>query len=308
MTSLLHKKRRNVLYSPSKVDNLKEESLNIGEVCMSVLSYIVSMLVYTLFLVLFLEVTREKQKFYKWFFIFALLSIPLWFINLHSWFRWAKTISVLIPICFVSFVRIANDGKHKHMMAILRKKWPLWILYMVFLLNIAEATMTDFRAGNLFNAICGVILCVTTPLPTKHWRIGKNDGKNTFAELIADLPLAWCLLYVTWNAAFVYGENPTFFASSLCILVAPEIWMFFRKRTDLWLMGRIYTLAIHILIRASYDIFTPIMDSTLWFNPNVLKVWGIVNLGLHVLYLAVWAFKYRSKDYKLKYSEAYYGF
>ena len=73
-------------------------------------------------------------------------------------------------------------------------------------------------------------------------------------------------------------------------------------------MGRIYTLAIHILIRASYDIFTPIMDSTLWFNPDVLKAWGIVNLGLHVLYLAVWAFKYRNKDYKLKYSEAYYGF
>ena len=275
---------------------------------MSILSYVVSMLVYTLFLVLFLEMTREKQKFYKWFFIFALFSIPLWFINLHSWFRWAKTISVLIPICFVSFVRIANDGKHEKVMGFLRKKWPMWVLYFVFLLNIAEATLTDFRAGNMFNAWSGVILCITTPLPIKHWRIGKNDGKNTFAELIADFPLVWCLLYVTWNAAFVYGENPTFFASSLCILIAPEIWMLVRKRTDLWLMGRIYTLAIHILIRASYDIFTPVMDSTAWFSPVALKTWGMINLGMHIAYMIVWIFKYRGKDYQIKHSEASYGF
>lgn len=275
---------------------------------MSVLSYVVSMMVYILFLVLFLEKTRENQKFYKWFFILALFSIPLWFINLHSWFRWAKTISVLIPTCFLSFVRLANDGKHNNILHSLRKKWPLWILYFVLLLNIAEATMKDFQMGNMFNAICGVILCITIPLPTKHWRIGKNDGVNTFAELIADLPLSWCLLYVTWNAAFVYAENTTFFASSLCILLAPEIWMLFKKRTDLWLMGRVYTLAIHILIRSCYDIFTPIMDSTAWFNQDVLYWWGAFNLVLHGGYLILWLIKYCNKPYKLKYSEESYGY
>lgn len=275
---------------------------------MSVLSYVVSMTFYVLFLVLFLEHTRENQKFYKWFFILALFSIPLWFINLHSWFRWAKTISVLIPTCFVSFVRIANDGKHNDILESLRKKWPLWFLYFVLMLNIAEATMKDFQMGNIFNALCGVILCITIPLPTKHWRIGKNDGVNTFAELIADLPLAWCLLYVTWNAAFVYAENITFFASSLCILIAPEIWMLAKKRTDLWLMGRVYTLAIHILIRSCYDIFTPLMDSTAWFSPKVLVWWGIFNLVLHGGYLVYWFIKYCNKPYELKYSEESYGY
>lgn len=275
---------------------------------MPILSYVVSMLFYVLFLVLFLEQTRENQKFYKWFFILALLSIPLWFINLHSWFRWAKTISVLIPTCFVSFVRIANDGKHNNILQSLRKKWPLWVLYFVLLLNIAEATMKDFQMGNIFNAICGVILCITIPLPTKHWRIGKNDGKNTFAELLADLPLTWCLLYVTWNGAFVYAENTTYFASSICILLAPEIWMLFKKRTDLWLMGRVYTLAIHILIRSCYDIFTPIMDSTDWFNPKVLAWWGLLNLVLHGGYLVYWFVKYCNKPYELKYSEESYGY
>ncbi len=273
-----------------------------------ILSYIVSMSVYVLFLYFFLEFTREKQGFYKWFFIAAFISIPLWFINLHSWFRWAKTISVLIPICFVSFVRISNDGSHQEIMASLKKKWPLWILYFVLMLNIAEATLTDFEMGNVFNAISGIILCITIPLPTKHWRIGKNDGKNSFAELIADLPLAWCLLYVTWNAAFVYAENTTFFASSLCILLAPEIWMFIKKRTDLWLMGRIYTLAIHILIRSSYDVFTPVMDSTNWFNADVLYYWGLLNVVLHVGYLGYWFFYLRSKPYVLKHSAESYGY
>jgi uncharacterized membrane protein SirB2 len=41
---------------------------------MSNLSIFVSMAVYMLFLFLFLEYTREKQGFYKWFSIIALLN------------------------------------------------------------------------------------------------------------------------------------------------------------------------------------------------------------------------------------------
>lgn len=275
---------------------------------MPVLSYVVSMGIYMLFLYFFLEFSREKQSFYKWFFILALLSFPLWFLNLHSWFRWMKSISVLIPLCFVSFIRIANDGKHNDKMASLRKMWPLWILYVVLMLNIAEATMSDFGAGNLFNALCGVILCITIPLPTKHWYVGKNDGKKTFAEIIADLPIAWCLLYTIWNAAFVYGENTGFFASSVCILTVPLIWMFIKKRGDLWLHARMYTLGVHILIRSSYDIFAPIMDSTPWFNENVLYVWGIANLTLHVVYFGYWFVKIRSKSYAVSFSQKSYGY
>ncbi len=99
-----------------------------------------------------------------------------------------------------------------------------------------------------------------------------------------------------------------FFASSLCILLAPEIWMIAKKRTDLWLMGRIYTLAIHILIRSSYDIFTPLMDSTLWYNESVLYFWGVLNLVLHSVYLVFWFFKLRSKPYIIKHSEEAYGY
>jgi len=256
-----------------------------------------------LFLFLFLEYSREKQQFYKWFSIIAICSFPLWFLNIDSWFRWAKTISILIPLLFFNYIRISNDGKHKDTLMALKKKWPMWILYFILMLNIVEAMLQDLGGANYFNALAGLILCITIPLPTRHWRVGKNDGKNGFAEILADIPLSWCLLYVTWNAAFVYGENIAYFASSLCILIIPEIWMFFRKRVDFWLMARVYTLAVHLLIRASYDIFTPVMDSSAWFSASFLYYWGLLNLVLHVVYLAYWFAKYRSKDYVLKYTE-----
>lgn len=275
---------------------------------MSLLSTFVSMGFYMLFLFLFLDHSRERQGFYKWFSILAICSFPLWFLNIDSWFRLAKTISILIPLCFFNYIRISNDGKHVKQLKALKQKWPLWILFLILNLNIIEAMLQDISGGNYFNAVCGLILCLTIPLPTRHWRVGKNDGKNTFAEILADLPLAWCLLYVTWNAAFVYGENAGYFASSLCILILPEIWILFKKRVDLWLMARVYTLAVHLLIRACYDIFTPVMDSSAWMNESVLYYWGAVNLVLHLAYLVVWFFKYRNKPYVLKYSEKYYGY
>jgi hypothetical protein len=275
---------------------------------MDALSFIVSMGTYMLFLFLFLEYTREKESFFKWFFILALFTFPLWFINLDGFFRWSKTLSVLIPLCFVSFVRIANSHKSENKNSALTKEWPLWILFGVLALNILEATITDFQMGNPYNALCGVILMVTIPLPFKHWRIPKHDGSKNFGELIADLPIAWCVLYTLWNAAFVYGENPSYFASSLCILSVPLLWMLIKKRSDLWLMGRIYTLGLHILIRSSYDIFTPLMDSSAWYNAQVHTTFGIANLMLHTAYLGYWFIKYRNKHYVMAYSAKAYGY
>ncbi len=78
--------------------------------------------------------------------------------------------------------------------------------------------------------------------------------------------------------------------------------MLAKKRTDLWLMARIYTLALHILIRSSYDVFSPVMDSSAWWNPEFSRSWGLVNLVLHSAYFAYWFFKLRNKDYTLKYT------
>ena len=153
-------------------------------------------------------------------------------------------------------------------------------------MNIIEASFKDLALGNYFNGFAGLLLCVSIPLPNKGWRIGNKEDK--YFDLIADLPLVWSILYTTWNIAFVYGENPGYIASSLCILAVPIIRCFVNRRTDLWMSARAYTLGVHIFIRATYDIFTPLIDSSSWGNQQLVVIFGVINLLLVVGYTIFW--------------------
>ncbi|WP_245568375.1 hypothetical protein [Ferrimonas futtsuensis] len=145
---------------------------------------------------------------------------------------------------------------------------------------------------NYFNFIAGCVLLVTMPFPKykngkrQYWLIGK-DAPN---DLLFYSTASWNFLYTTWNMAFVYGENPGYFASSFCILMAAELYPVFKKRPELYIIARVYTLAFHILVRAMGDPFAKVMDSTHWANDQVLLYWGVANAVLHVAYL-FWYFK-----------------
>ena len=104
--------------------------------------------------------------------------------------------------------------------------------------------------------------------------------------------MGWILLYTIWNANFVYGETPAFFASTLVILAIPVIRAFVNKRNDLWMSARAYTLGLHLLIRANYDIFTPLMDSSEWFNPLIHQKWALANAILALFYLLYTLYKH----------------
>lgn len=264
------------------------------------LTYVLSMSSYILFLLLFIELMRKAPKFACFFWLASLLTFPLWADNLDGWFRWAKTASVLLPTAFiVGGARIAwlyRDNAHK-LLKFFRGDWVLKALYAVLFLNIAEATLKDFEFGNYFNFICGVILCATMPFPKykngrrQYWVISK-DAPN---DVLFFSTAAWNFLYTTWNLAFVFGENPGYFASSFCILMAAELYPIIKKRPELYLTARIYTLAFHILARACHDIFTPVMDSSAWANDTVVWVWGLVNVCLHVPYV-IWYFRKKGQS------------
>lgn len=260
--------------------------------------YLVSMAAYIIILLLAVEFMRKHYKVAAIFWILALLSFPLWHTQLHGWFRWAKTFSVLIPTALiVGLARIANLEKRKDWLEIFRKNWVLWTLYGVLGLNILEASLKDLAMGNYFNAISGFILIVTIPLVKSQK--GKKKGwvfsDKKPGDLIVFTDPLWNFLYTTWNIAFVFAENPGFAASSLCILLAAELYPIIMKRPELYVQARVYTLAIHILIRATYDIFTPIMDSSRFANQKVVFWWGIINVCLHVPYL-FWYFYKNRKD------------
>lgn len=259
--------------------------------------YLVSMSLYIIVLMFIVHFMRLKPKFALVFWILAVFTFPLWDSQLEGWFRWVKTLSVLLPTAFiVGFGRIAQHEKRGGWWKAFRKDWVLWSLYGVLGLNILEASLKDLALGNYFNAISGFILIVTIPLfkGKRQKRNGWEISKEKPGDLIAYTDPMWNFLYTTWNIAFVYAENPGFAASSLCILLAAELYPVIMRRPELYVTARVYTLATHILIRATYDIFTPLMDSSQFANSNVVYYWGLINIVLHVPYL-FWYFYKRQK-------------
>lgn len=262
--------------------------------------YIVSMSVYIVLLMLIVELMRKNQRFAAIFWILSLFTFPLWSGQLDGWFRWVKTLSVLVPTALiVGLGRIAQFEKREGWWTFFRKDWVLWSLYGVLGLNILEASLKDIAMGNWFNAISGFILIVTIPLfkSKRSKRRGWAISREKPGDLLAYTDPMWNFLYTTWNIAFVYAENPGFAASSLCILLAAELYPVIKKRPELYVTARVYTLATHILIRANYDIFTPLMDSSAFASSTVVYWWGIANFILHVPYL-FWYFIRKNRELK----------
>ncbi len=257
--------------------------------------YLVSMPLYIGILMILVELMRKYYKASAIFWILALLTFPLWDAQLDGWFRWVKTLSVLVPTALiVGLGRIAQYEERGGWWKLFRKDWVLWSLYGILGLNILEASLKDIALGNYFNAISGFILIVTIPLykSKRSKRRGWLISKEKPGDLLVYTDPVWNFLYTTWNIAFVYAENPGFAASSLCILLAAELYPILKKRPELYVTARVYTLAIHILIRATYDIFTPIMDSSAFANENVVYYWGLGNMVLSIPYI-IWYFMKR---------------
>lgn len=245
--------------------------------------YALSMSLYFLVLIGIVSLMRKHYRFANIFWIASLLTFPLWLMGgVVGWFRWAKILSVILPTIFVGFVRIANYEKKKgRIWESLQKDWVLWVLYGVLFLNIMEATVKDFTMGNYFNAMTGFLLCVTIPFPGRFWEISKEKH----GDLISYTTVGWNFLYTTWNACFVFAESPMYFASSMCILLAAEIYPLLKGRPELYITARVYTLAAHLLIRACMPWLFPLtMDSSAWHNPQLMFYWGAANLLMMVPY------------------------
>lgn len=267
---------------------------------------IISIVVYTLLVFGLTELFRRKRKIAFVFIILSLFTFPLWAENRDSWFEWAKILSVLIPTSLLGFMRLAEMEDHKgKFWEFFKKKWALWFLYSVLILNIIEASLRDLQLGNYLNTIAGFVLCVTIPFTNKYWRFNKM-GKG---ELIVDFNWMWCFLYTTWNACFLYGSIPDEFAGGLAILIAAEFYSF-GKRPDLYIMGRVYTLALFVLQLGVSDVF-PFMNSSAWFNADVVKWWGIINVVFAALYLPYYIWQMSSgrgqKTFRNKHSYPEYA-
>jgi len=240
-------------------------------------SYAISMPLYFVFLLWVVDYFRKHPKASAYFWLATLLTFPLWIITggVDGWFRWFKILSVILPTIVVGLARLSvYENRTGRFWDTVKKPGFVWFFYGILFLNIAEATVKDIQLANYPNAIVGLILCATIPFVPKYWTIERTGG----ADLIAYTTLFWNLLYTSWNAAFVYGETPKYFASSVVILLAAEIYPLIKNRPELYVIARVYTLAAHLLLRACLDFFPNVMDASRWHNESVLKWWGILNL------------------------------
>ena len=244
------------------------------------ITIIIAIIVYALIAFALTEVCRRYRKIGAAFIILSLFTCPLWAANRDNWFEWAKIISVLLPMVIVGFMRIAVfEKKQGAFWEIFKNPWTLWFLFFVLALNITEASIRDWQFGNYMNSLTGFILVLTIPFVGKFWRV----EKITCGDLIVDFPLGWCFLYTTWNAAFLLGCIPDEFAGGLAILIACELYSLF-GRHDLYIMGRIYTLAFFVIQLATTDVL-PFMDSSAWANQMFVDNWGLFNIVCGAVYI-----------------------
>ncbi len=247
--------------------------------------YVISMGAYFTLLLFIVEYMKKNYKFAAIFWILSLLTFPLWLMGgVVGWFRWAKICSVILPTILVGLIRVSSEEQRQgKFWSLIRKDWIVWFLYGVLFLNIAEATMKDVGLLNYGNALCGFLLCVTIPFPNgrKFWNLSSKDN----SAVVAYTTVAWNFLYTTWNLCFVYGESPKYFASSVCILLAAELYPIIKGRPELYITARIYTLATHMIVRACLpNLFPAVMDASSWFNADVLRNWGLVNAIIIIPY------------------------
>jgi hypothetical protein len=162
----------------------------------------------------------------------------------------------------------------------------------------------DLEIGNYYNAITGLLLCITVPLPPKGWRIDVSRYKNH--DLLVDLPIIWCLLYITWWMNFIYGSWPGIFNRGICLVVATLIPVVIYKSADLWLSIRAYTLVFYLLSIALFNYKIPYIDIHLKTLRNLLIFWGILNSIITIIYSSYWFLDGRNK-FKEKYADKAYS-
>ena len=271
----------------------------------SLLSYVLSMGLYFLLLVLFIDWMRKSVWSSLVFWVLSLLSIPFMYLlgEVEGWFRWSKTFSVVLPLIILGFARISRfKGKEGKFWSFFDRKLILFFTYAVLTINILEATLKGFSLGNTANAIAGISLIITTPLPVLYWTIEKRNR----GDLLTFTTIKRNVLYTTWNAAFIFSESPSFVAGSLCILMAALIYPIIKRKPELWGTARIYTLGLHLLLRGCFPgLFLKFMDASSWHNPTVIRWLGIVNAVIGVAYAVWYVIAMVNKKYQAKLVEKY---
>lgn len=159
-------------------------------------------------------------------------------------------------------------------------------LVLIFLIiNILEATITDFKHKQYYNFVTGLVLTGSVFLLKGVWEGGIYSA-NAFN---VSATIAWIIAYTLWNWIFVTGEfSPAISLMHVGILLAPILGTIITKNPGIWLLLRANTLTFGGILQISNkkyfeksfknERFTDFIDFI--HKTNVQLGFMVVNLGL----------------------------
>lgn len=224
---------------------------------------------------------NKVGQFWSW----VIFTVLIFGISILTSFQpiWANIpINVIIPLLVLIFLKTVFFEKMKlSTLMIMRALILLPILgvfdpsiyvkiVLIFLVvNILEATVTDFKKKKYFNFVTGLLLAITT-IPvfwfSSHW-VGSGDaiwgGPYYVADTIATSgsfavagTICWIIAYTIWNWLFVTTE----FSSSIAylhigILLSPLLGIICFLNPGLWLIFRANSLTVGGILQISNKSF-----------------------------------------------------
>ena len=122
-------------------------------------------------------------------------------------------------------------------------------LVLIFLIiNILEATVTDFKHKQYYNFVTGLILAGSVFLLKGVW----EEGMYSANAHTVSATIAWIIAYTLWNWIFVTGEfTPAISLMHVGILLAPIVGSIITQNPGIWLLLRANTLTFGGILQIS---------------------------------------------------------
>tara|TARA_B110000238_G_C15991747_1_gene380535 strand:- start:11 stop:811 length:801 start_codon:yes stop_codon:yes gene_type:complete len=184
-------------------------------------------------------------------FLSALL-IPTWIQEDLSIFNYVKLASVILASIIFDIISIQTSYPIKPEDS--DKKIPKMYLavYVLLIINIAEAVIFGLVKEQYVNAITGSLLILCAP----SYQSVRTEYSSDLRTLITyKVSFLWILTYTVWNYSFIYSNWGAVGALwHLSILIAPILVCFYRG-AKYWLRARLTTLCVFLMLYYTFPSF-----------------------------------------------------
>ena len=217
-----------------------------------------------------------------------------------DWFRDAKTYSVLIPLFFYSLGQAVFESRKNPRSRLARFMDPLrrrakrlcdaflktllvsliWLMPLVFIVNIFEASLEDFLANEVLNSLVGLTLILTIPNFWGKWHFNRYSllGFGSYPD--------WCIVYTLWNARFVQTYTGGLLQNSfslMTILLIGLIVCWACKDWHVWIFCRGFSLGFVLVSTGFFPGLTErligLIPASRWaLSERSLTLWACLNL------------------------------